>query len=350
MSTINYLLAIGQVDVVDSDHVVYMVHFNDQYYESTGRTDNNVSLYRGDVYSKLDNSCVCPSMGLTEEISWGPVKAHGLPAPIYDSPPGTVLRAYQADGVWYLSTHRRLHASQSRWGGVKSFQQLFMDMVDVDRYNDGDFQTWAKSTLTDGKLYTFLLVHEEWVPNDQHGVYLINIPNMTQNQSDELSHNCFRVLPEVSSSMAHQQEPQWSYLVFDGWHWLRFTSKRYVDMMELQGHCPDTRERYLELVSANDTEKLGQYLLSRPSVADMKFEDDHAWRTVLRRLLEDAEFRHQVIVNRCALQRWNKLAVQWQERGMHSVKHGVKLKARALTWWHREKDVSHFATDMVDTL
>lgn len=329
MSTrIDQLLAEGHVNRVDSDNDLFMVHFAEP-------CEPIYTQHRGDVYSWQTKELVCGSMGLINESDWTPGNM-ALPNPIYEAPPGTVLRVFNHNGVWRLCTNRRLDAFTSKWGNNVSFGEMFMRALGIVDLKE--LGLYVHSACA------FLLVSEEWVDSELHGVYRLPWRNTLVVDSPCLSR--IRPLPIVSRATAQADEPKYGYMWFDGWSWMRYTSRHYREQVELQGNRSDPRERYMELESQPD--KLAQYLLYRPSIADLKLSDDGAWTDPVHRLMEDAEFRSSVILNRGARARWDQLAADWQQRLSHPPKRAVHLKMRALEWWHREKRTSHFSARIVN--
>ena len=81
----------------------------------------------------LEDVVVCKSFGYTPEIL--ATDAEGLStlvAPVitptsrfFKSIEGSIVRVWQIDGNWYMSTHRKINAFKSRWGHHMNFGELF---------------------------------------------------------------------------------------------------------------------------------------------------------------------------------------------------------------------------------
>ena len=330
--TLSTMLDAGKVAIVDKDMHTYMVHFSE-----TARHDPVAIRYRGDVFDRRTNARVCPSTGLIEEVPWVQDTFGTLPSPVYATPPGTMLRAFHHQQHWYLSTNRRLDAFSSRRGrqvGAVSFGELFMQLSGVPM---GDLN---QAGLDKAHTYTFLLVHEDWLPADVIGVYWLKTPHQHRTHLTlPNSLQQIRDLPVIDRETTLTVEPAWGYLWTNGWSWMRITSQRYRAHLD---NC-NPRERYMQLEMTEQTEALAQYLLARPSIADVKLADDQAWNGTLRRILEERDYRHAVICNRKALKRWDELAAEWQRSQRDPTPtHASRLKTKALTWWHREKAGPHF--------
>jgi hypothetical protein len=81
----------------------------------------------------LEDVVVCKSFGYTPEIL--ATDAEGLAALVapvitptsrfFKSIEGSIVRVWQIDGNWYMSTHRKINAFKSRWGHHMNFGELF---------------------------------------------------------------------------------------------------------------------------------------------------------------------------------------------------------------------------------
>jgi hypothetical protein len=338
------LILQNKVDIVDSDGDLYMVHFTDEF-----RHDPDINQYRGDIYSDDTLSrVVCKGTGLIEEKDWTPGVVHTNTVPIYQSPPGTILRMFHSDkSGWNICTNRRINAFTSRWNNRQSFGQLFLDILGIHREDKHQWSKMFNVRLQPDKQYTFLLVHDEFVHLEQHGVYLIDttddtgtsIPLLTQ---PSLLHNNIRALPLACSETVCSVEPEFGYLWKDihTGRWTRWTSARYRQIMDLNGNHPDPRQRYMQLDALDDKTRLAQYLLLRPSVADMKLADDHAWRTIVERLLTDESYResflppHTGVRNRWALMAQKYMASQ---AGSVELNERIRLKSWVIRTWFQER-------------
>ena len=327
------LLRSGDVSIVDGDEHVYVVHFTE-----AARENSIATSYRGDVFACATDDRVLTSPGLIEEVDWEPGRM--MVAPVFAMPPGSCLHAFAYNGRWYLSTNRTLDAFSARWGSRTdpSFGELFMRAVSGADEN-ASWQSWAPAALApmgDGATFNFWLVHDEWVsPNLE--VYLMPVARTTSAEYEQMRAPVgVRKFTLTPPDTARTTAPAWGYLVHDGWRWVRHTSPAYRRQMELVANEPNRRKRYLQLMGTSPV-VLAEYLSTRPSVADMKLEDDAAWPTV-KQILEDPEFRHDATADQPRrTQDWlNRTAVDWQTR-RNSPVFCAGLRAAVLEWYHREK-------------
>ena len=91
--------------------------------------------YRGCITDK-DNNIICPSLGYIYEynielVEEGKVKVINPEDWKWSySVEGTMLRLYFYNHEWYLSTHKKISAFQSRWSCKFSFGELFIHTLE----------------------------------------------------------------------------------------------------------------------------------------------------------------------------------------------------------------------------
>jgi hypothetical protein len=124
---------------------------------------------RGSVYNK-DCKLVAPSFGYTQELN--EEKDLDEIKKIFEdcknkifmkSYEGTLVRLYNYNEKWYISTHRKLDAFKSRWSSSSSFGHIFVKgLVDSlgKKYNEENqekvFEKFV-STLDKNSIYFFIL-------------------------------------------------------------------------------------------------------------------------------------------------------------------------------------------------
>ena len=84
----------------------------------------------------------------------------------YESHEGCLIRVFYFNGKWFMSTNRKLDASNSRWSSDKSFGKYFVEgLKKISTYKDDttDYNILEKfySTLNIDKKYVFLLKNSE---------------------------------------------------------------------------------------------------------------------------------------------------------------------------------------------
>jgi hypothetical protein len=111
------------------------------------------------VITTFDGTIVMPSLPLTEDFYiteqniFPPFLFDGSKNTYFKGLEGTIIRLYNYNGTWKLSTNKKINASQSRWGGIVDFETLFKSALLCAGTNYDEFLT----NLSVDKQYIFLL-------------------------------------------------------------------------------------------------------------------------------------------------------------------------------------------------
>jgi hypothetical protein len=280
--TSNETNTLNNVYVVDEDYKNKL----QLYHYKTCDNDSPLDLkeYRGIV--KSGDLIVSKSFGYIDELtvdinlnenskilksvhSFNQTKIY----PMYE---GTVLRMFYWKHKWFLSTHKKLNAFDSRWGNSNcmTFGEMFIQSF-YNRNNNPNLTTEELWTVFDNfcfqldvtKTYVFLLLHDE-------NTYMVCNNN---NILNEYNSNCFHIgefdnkthmliegntsglpsLPTLSfntvfdlieavRNIDHLTHPG-VILYFPNQTQLRLYNRSYKKALELRGNQPDLLFRYLEL-------------------------------------------------------------------------------------------------------
>ena len=168
-------------DKVDENDDLELYHFNYEYEYD----DSNLKL-KGIVVDKNTKEIVCTTsihnieydiqhinhVPAINEIDWGK-------SVVTISHEGCFLRVFYHNGRWYISTHRKLDANNSRWGSKYSFKDLFVDAL-RELYKGDDFVFDLErdffNLLNKNLVYTFLL------RNNQNNRIVCNAPSKTESK------------------------------------------------------------------------------------------------------------------------------------------------------------------------
>jgi len=126
------------------------------YKSCNNSSDANVKSCRGVVYS--DGKPLFRSLGYTPEYNETDVNILNLDftdMTFYPSMEGTLLRLFYKE-KWYLSTHRKLDAFKSKWGGAQSFGEIFTKGLQNRFSQDYTLENFT-STLSTENVYLFLV-------------------------------------------------------------------------------------------------------------------------------------------------------------------------------------------------
>ena len=146
----------------------------------TGPNKEKYYNFRGYITDN-NNNLICPSFGHTEEIlSNDTDKLNELNIKDYQwfySTEGTLCRVFHYKDQWYISTHKKLSAFESRWSCKFSFGELFINSLRVlFNYEGDDIFDWFCNQLNKDEIYYFLLRC-----NSQNRI-ICNVANMKDNE------------------------------------------------------------------------------------------------------------------------------------------------------------------------
>jgi hypothetical protein len=119
---------------------------------------NALKNCRGLVYN--DDTLLFRSLGFTPEYTDSSQEiSHLLYTPLdeysfFPSEEGTLIRLFNYNNKWYVATHRKLNAYNSRWGSSKSFGEIFEDSVKLLGWTDVNHLT---SNLDCKHMYLFFV-------------------------------------------------------------------------------------------------------------------------------------------------------------------------------------------------
>lgn len=171
MTTINLNL----YDKVDENEDLELYHFNYDYEYG----DSNLKL-KGVVVDKSTKEIVCTTSVHNIEydiqnISYVPniTEIDWMKSLVMISHEGCFLRVFYHNGKWYISTHRKLDANNSRWGTKYSFKNLFVNALKeyYDESPQFDIDIDFFNQLNTDMVYTFLL------RNNQSNRIVCNAPS-----------------------------------------------------------------------------------------------------------------------------------------------------------------------------
>jgi hypothetical protein len=196
---------------------------------------------------------------------------------IYKMYEGTVVRMFFWKHKWYLSTHKKLNAFDSKWGHseCKTFGEMFVNSLSdplvnvattsddvLDIFNNFCFQ------LDTSKTYVFLIVHDdltsmickrsEETPSCFHigefdnRTHLLVEGNTSGLPSlPQLSLNTVFDLIEYVRNLNHLEHPG-VIIYFPNQTQMKIYNHKYRKAQELRGNQPDLLYRYLEVRKDNN--------------------------------------------------------------------------------------------------
>jgi hypothetical protein len=238
-------------DSPDSDHVLYLLHYLTVYNVETN-TENmkHFGHVRGIILDQ-NNEIVCRSFGYTPEIAVNSensylqyVNANSMMFPALE---GTVIRLFNWNNHWILSTHRRIDGTTSHWNGP-AFGEMWEELW------KNDFE------IEDNKSYIFILQH----PGNKH-IFPVATPalvHVATVESGVLDYNRDRiensnVQDYVDSAYDARDVNNVGIMVLnpDSFMPIKLVSNGYIDLKRLRGNNPYLGTRYVHLMSDPDQQK-----------------------------------------------------------------------------------------------
>lgn len=257
------------------------------YKNCTNDTDSYVKSIRGVV--KNGDKIVSKSFGYIDEYDANKDenvimnKIHSFnQCKIYKMYEGTVVRMFFWKHRWFLSTHKKLNAFDSKWGNsdCKTFGEMFIDSLcdpatgwipvrdDIwDIYSNFCF------SLNTNKTYVFLILHDDTTemvcklekntPSCFHIGEFDNVLNLLVEGNTsglpslpQLDFNNQNELLEYVKTLNIRINPG-VIIYFPNQTQIKIYNSDYKKLQELRGNQPDIMYRYLEL--RNNKEKLNSF-------------------------------------------------------------------------------------------
>ncbi len=261
-----FQLDLNNVKIVDSLNDLSIYH----YLECDVNTEPEIKQYRGVVMNN-EGKTVCKTFGFTPEIDETDdssltsivepfLQGNVIALEAYE---GTLLRVFFDEGRWYISTCRKLDAFKSKWGGSKSFGELFEDCVGKK------FEEYATENLDQNRVYCYVLrtynknrivcTHYEEPKLFLVGTYddknfdLFNFEKCDIQKVDNLS--------SLDSLKEHMKtvdptKSQGVILINEKGQCVKVMKHEYLEAFRLRGNQPNILLRYIELQQEGDVKKI----------------------------------------------------------------------------------------------
>jgi hypothetical protein len=320
------------VFVVDEDYVnkLQLLHYKD----CTNDSEQYLKECRGVI--KSEDTIVSKSFGYIDELTvdnpddYSEIlkRVHSFhQTKIYPMYEGTVLRMFYWKHKWYISTHKKLNAFDSKWGNsnCKTFGEMFIESICyltakcnhsnnvVSYVNDVLSNSSEMWTVFDNfcfqldtkKTYVFLLLHDSdtsivctryaelpfcfHIGEFDNTTHLLVEGNTSGIPSlPTLSYNNVYDLIEGVRKLDHTVHPG-LILYFPNQTQLKLYNKNYKNALELRGNQPDLLYRYFEIRKNRE--------LSEKFIELYKDDEDYFMTSELA-LLEVSKLIFQAYMNR----------------------------------------------------
>ena len=125
----------NKTKILETDKLDNLVCYH--FYECDNNSSEEHKQLRGVIKEKETNKIICKTFGFTPEIVENDdenIQRFIVPmveakATCFYSYEGSLLRMFNHEDKWYLSTHRKINAFKSKWGFGKSYGDLFAEYL-----------------------------------------------------------------------------------------------------------------------------------------------------------------------------------------------------------------------------
>ena len=273
----------SDIRLTDSLDTVRLYHYSHCDENST----DDVKACRGII--RDGNKIVCKTFGWTPEVEGTLENIHKYTHSLstckfYDAEEGATIRLWEHNGVWNLSTHRKIDAYHSRWGNPKSksFGTMFHQSIQYECKYGGMKNKFFKEdeiipldlfkrytdSLDKNKVYTFLVRNdnENRIVCDQEDVpksYFIGAFDkvtsfLVEGGNDtgfEYPNEHFFSTPEDIFSFVQNvdyRKKQGVIVYLPNQKQVKFMNTKYIELFEGRGNEPSIQFRYLQVRGDSD--------------------------------------------------------------------------------------------------
>lgn len=262
----------NDVRITDDDEKICIWNY-------VGSNKSKFNIIRGYITDiKNRKKLICPSLGSTDEFTvedkencFAFMEKYTDEWQWFYAIEGTMVRLFYFENQWYLSTHKKLSAFQSRWSCRLSFGEIFIEYLrEIYPHSDNIYTDFLK-TLDCKKIYYFILrsnIHNRIIcdissiecgkkivffayRNENHNLILndekcsllseLQKPTKLKNISKE---NLFNFVENEINPIIHQG--------IIGFHQeknlnVKIVNLKYKTLSKIRGNNPNIRLRYLEI-------------------------------------------------------------------------------------------------------
>lgn len=283
------------LDEIKAESKIVLCDSNDEidlycYTECNRTSPSLVKLCRGIVYDKSGNLVshtytYTPEYTSTadhDEITRILTDLGFENCRFFKSYEGALLRLFNYNGHWYLTTHRKLSSFESKWSSRTSFGDLFLQGLGLKRDNVNEFY----SKLDVNRQYMFLvtntnenrivciggdpIVYFVGVFDNENGIVDVNAQTYNQlhdaNQNiklpDSLSFSNLDELFEYVEGKVDPCETQGVIVFLPNNSQMKIFNSIYYELFKLRGNEASVKFRYLQVRNNADMNKRYRQLYS----------------------------------------------------------------------------------------
>ncbi len=273
-------------------------------YNGDSKQQTVSNKYRGCITNK-ENEIICPSLGYSQEYTVftkaeSEDKLRNLEEwNWFYAMEGTKVRLYNYKNKWYLSTHKKICAFQSRWSCNQSFGELFIEsLYSIFGTDHTDVFQWFTNQLNRNYIYYFFLrsnhqnriiCHTSDIKESERLVYIGRryqsslhfsfLGKTEENVLDYISlpkrvEKNFTTIEEIFDFVENNIDA-FKYQGIIGYtsnnhESLKIINSRYKDLIRIRGNNHNLRFRYLEI--RKEADKVEKFFMLYPKLVHI-FED-----------------------------------------------------------------------------
>ena len=284
--------SLNNVSVVDTLNDLSNYH----YLECNNNSSSELKQYRGIIKAE-DGSIACHSLGFTPEVDVSnEEEMENIVKPFLNdenikaflSYESTLLRVYfhlsdEDVGGWYISTFRKIDAFKSKWGGSKSFGQLFEECLNIPSSEEQNvllrkpLQEWCEKNLLKGFQYCYIVrtYNENRIVctgYDKPEIFLVGTWKTGIEGFDLDECQVPRCLDELTTvedvkkhlSRVDHNSVQGLILFNNKGESVKVMKHEYVEAFKLRGNQPNILLRYIELQQEGNGESVEKFFNMYP--------------------------------------------------------------------------------------
>ena len=215
---------------------------------------------------------------------------------VYTSYEGTLIRVFWFDGIWRVSTNKKIDALESKWGGDESFFEIFQN--NLKELGIIDAEKYFEENLKKNRLYMFymratkdtkIVCNPENNPNPVLLVDIIERDSKGFKSIDQTLEHIPRAVPieaktvkEAVLSIAKKSpfEAQGVIIMVRNSgsgmvdFIIKISTEKYAKLKSLRNNDPNKAKRYYEVRSGGNHEDIKLYKLMYPELDTFFRQED----------------------------------------------------------------------------
>lgn len=294
---------IRQIDT-DIDEGLVLLHYITTVHPDTGKINeepmNEIGHVRGIILEKTTKRgtegeikwrSVCKSFPYTPEVVTTDTERvqryvpEEITGPMFKANEGSIIRMYNHNGRWIISTHRKIDAQSSFWSGP-TFGEMFSDVFNL-----------TEEDLDPRLCYIYILQHTSHrivYPIENNALfeiaqYCAELDNLVFTQQGQTGITNREMAILTVDAMAEHQNPEMAgAIVFNNSRPVKLVNENYSYLKAIRGNDARLRSRYLQLRGTPEMQVFVNYFP----------EGSMEYKQVENEILDLAKYIHQLYIIR----------------------------------------------------